>query len=152
MHSDNYHHLAALQGILVGVFNDYKEGHLGKLKGLIRADVFGDFLEMAEYLLNDGYRDAAAVLIGSVLEDTMRNIAILNSISAIKPNGDPKTINSLNQDLYKNDIYNKLVNKEVTTWGDLRNKAAHGKYDQYDKDQVKRMLSFVQKFCQDFLV
>ncbi len=63
----------------------------------------------------------------------------------------PKTIEPLNNELYKAEVYNKLVQKQVTSWGDLRNRAAHGKFEEYGKDQVRMMLLFVQKFCSEYL-
>ena len=44
-----------------------------------------------------------------------------------------------------------LVQKQITTWANLRNDAAHGHFAKYDQDQVKQMLLFVQKFCADYL-
>ena len=55
-------------------------------------------------------------------------------------------INLLNADLAKNEIYSKLDQKTVTSWFDLRNKAAHGKYDEYSKEQVSIMLQGIIEF------
>ena len=106
---------------------------------------------MADYLLKDGYKDAAAVITGGVLEDSLRKLANANSISILKSNGKQKTIDPLNQDLYSNGVYDKLINKQITTWADVRNNAAHGLYDKYDADDVRHMIEFVQKFCSNFL-
>lgn len=151
LHSNNYIHLAAVHGIIAGIYEEYKQGLLVKLKGLLRAEIFGDFLEMADYLLKDGYKDAAAVITGGVLEDSLRKLANANSISILKSNGKQKTIDPLNQDLYSNGVYGKLINKQITTWADVRNNAAHGLYDKYDEDDVRHMIEFVQKFCSNFL-
>jgi len=39
-----------------------------------------------------------------------------------------------------------LDQKNVTAWLDLRNKAAHGLYDQYNREQVETMLKGVIEF------
>jgi len=39
--------------------------------------------------------------------------------------------------------------KQITSWGDLRNKAAHGQYDKYDEKQVRMMLLFVEQIAAD---
>jgi hypothetical protein len=49
------------------------------------------------------------------------------------------------------DIYNLLVQKSVTAWLDLRNKAAHGHYTTYDTAQVNLMLAGVRDFAGRFL-
>jgi hypothetical protein len=138
-------------GSLDGACNDYKVGLLSDIRNFLRAEIFTDFLEMGEYLLNEGYKDAAAVIIGSVLEDTLRKLAIEKNIEILNSNGKPKTMEPLNQDLKKANVYNEFTRKQVTTWADLRNNAAHGHYDEYNIKEVKTMLYFVQSFCSDYL-
>ncbi len=150
IHSKNYRHLGVIQGCIKALYDDYKAGLLIDLKSLLISEVFGDFLEMAEYLLREGYKDPSAVIIGAVLEDSLRKLALRNGISLDKNDGSPKTMEPLNQELYKSSIYDKLIQKQITSWADLRNKAAHGQFDKYDQTQVEMMLLFVQKFCSDF--
>ncbi len=49
---------------------DLENGLLDDIQKLLQADIFANFLEMSEHLLKEGYKDPAAVIIGSVLEDT----------------------------------------------------------------------------------
>ena len=100
---------------------------------------------MASHLLENKYKDAAAVLIGTTLEVHIRNLADKHGISITK-NGKPLKAAHLNAELEKVNIYNKLDQKNVTDWLDLRNKAAHGKYDEYDMSQVQLYLASVQDF------
>ena len=53
----------------------------------------------------------------------------------------------MNNDLAFADVYSKLDQKNVTAWLDLRNKAAHGKYDEYNADQVRNLLVGVREFA-----
>jgi polyhydroxyalkanoate synthesis regulator phasin len=53
---------------------------------------------------------------------------------------------SLNADLVKAGKYTVSEQKQVTAWLDLRNKAAHGKYSEYVKQQVGLMLDGVRDF------
>jgi hypothetical protein len=52
----------------------------------------------------------------------------------------------MNADLSSVGAYNKLDQKNVTAWLDLRNKAAHGRYPEYTADQVANMLLGVTEF------
>jgi hypothetical protein len=151
LHSNYYAHFSTLVGCLEGVYNDFKNGLLQDVQSVLRAEIFGDFIEMAEYLLNEGYKDAAAVILGAVLEDSLRKLAVKNHLETLASDGSPKNLDHLNQDLYKADVYDKLIHKQTTSWGDLRNKAAHGEFDKYDAEQVHMMLLFVQKFSSDYL-
>lgn len=54
---------------------DVELGHLARVRALITADVFSDFLEMADHLLDAGYKDPAASLVGAVLENGLRTVA-----------------------------------------------------------------------------
>lgn len=47
---------------------------------IIAAEIFSDFLEMAEHLLEQGYKDPAAVMIGSVVEENLRKFCVANKI------------------------------------------------------------------------
>ncbi len=151
MHGNHHRHIGVMQGVIKAVQHEFEMGLLAEFRDLVQADIFADFLEMGEYLLDEGYKDAAAVVIGSVLEDTLRKLAETNDIATKKPNGKPLTIEPFNVECAKAGVYDKLVQKQITSWGDLRNKAAHGEYDEYDVDQVKMMLLFVQKFASDYL-
>jgi len=151
MHSSYYDHVCVMYGIIKAIQDDYEKGLLVNFRQLLQAEIFADFLEMGEYLLREGYKDAAAVIIGSVLEDALRKLALRHGIDPLKQDGSHKTIEPLNMELSRADVYDRLVQKQVTSWGDLRNKAAHGHYDEYDTREVQMMLLFVQKFCSDYL-
>lgn len=136
-------------GILKALREDVEAGYLTTLRELIHADMFGNFLEMAAYLLSDGYKDPAAVFIGGVLEEHLRQLCTKHRVPTEVDTGSgprPKKAEAMNTDLAKQLIYSKLDQKQVTAWLDLRNKAAHGKYGEYSADQVSLMLQGVQSF------
>lgn len=134
-----------LEGILRGLRQDVAAGYLASVEELIHADLFADFLEMASELLEKNYKDAAAVITGSVLEEHLRKLAVKNTLPT-DADGKPKKADTLNADVEKAGVYNKLELKQVTAWLDLRNKAAHGQYDQYTPAQVQLMLEGVRDF------
>lgn len=53
----------------------------------------------------------------------------------------------LNADLCKVGAYNKMEQKNVTAWLDLRNKAAHGHYAEYDQAHVESLVRDVRARC-----
>jgi hypothetical protein len=151
IHSNYYMHIVEICGVLEAVKYDLENGLVDKLTALIQADIFADFLEMGEYLLKEGYKDAAAVIIGSVLEDTLRKLCEINGINTINDKGKKLTIEPLSVELEKAGVFNQLVKKQITSWADLRNNAAHGRFEQYDIRQVQGMLEFVESFSADYL-
>ena len=151
MHGNFYSHVSNLVGLFKGIQHDIDSGMLLDFRSLIQAEIFADFLEMAEHLLDEGYKDATAVLLGAVLEDSLRKIADASGVSTVGSKGRPLTLEPLNVALAKKGDYGPLVKKQITSWANLRNDAAHGHFANYDAAQVKQMLLFVQKFCADYL-
>lgn len=137
------------RGILKAAKQEIDNGWLISVKELVSAEIFSDFLEMAEYLLSEGYKDPAAVMLGSVLEEHLRQLCLKHNIAIQIEKHDkmfPKKAETLNTDLSSAAIYNKLDQKSVTTWYDIRNKAAHGNYGEYTKEQVKLMYEGIVNF------
>jgi hypothetical protein len=137
--------LDRLMGVVEALRDDYKAGALAPIQSLVRAEVFDDFLDMAGHLLDEGYKDPAAVLIGGVLEQHLRRLCLKAAV-AIEKDGAPRKVDALNADLAGKGSYGKLDQKSVTSWLDLRNKAAHGEYDAYTAEQVRIMVMGVRDF------
>jgi hypothetical protein len=135
------------RGTLQALKSDYESGYLQAVTELIHADIFADFLDKADYLIQQGYKDPAAVVAGSVLEEHLRKLCDKHGIPATKADGSPKKADTLNSELAGANVYSKLDLKSVTMWLDLRNKAAHGKYIEYTQDQVAVMISGVRDFA-----
>ncbi|MFP4438990.1 MAG: hypothetical protein ACLFVO_17255 [Chloroflexaceae bacterium] len=104
---------------------------------------------MAEYLLGEGFKDAAAVIAGSTLEAHLRQLCVKHGVDVDHslPDGSkrPKKAAQINQDLVKF-AYSKFDQKQVTAWLDLRNSAAHGKYVNYTDKQVEQFIEWLQDF------
>ena len=133
-------------GALRALRRDYDAGYLSSVQSLVRAEVFADFLEMAEHLLQQGYKDPCAVLVGGVLEDRLRSLCQGRGIP-LQTSDKPKKADSMNNALAAAGVYSKLDQKNVTAWLDLRNKAAHAQYDEYNADQVRSLLAGVREFA-----
>ncbi|NRQ41384.1 hypothetical protein HRH59_02200 [Rheinheimera sp. YQF-2] len=136
-------------GILSAVKGEIENGWLTTTRGLISADIFADFLEMAEHQLNEGYKDPAAILAGTALEQHLRILCKTHQIDVeIERNGKlvPKKADVVNADLCKTGVYNKIDQKNVTYLLGIRNNAAHGEFEQYDSKQVELMIVSISDF------
>jgi hypothetical protein len=135
-------------GILRGAKDDYERGFLFETRTLIRAEVFDDFLDQADHLFEAGYHQPAAVVGGSVLEDGLRQLCDRHGVSvAPKPK-----LDQMNADLAKQGVYSVLVQKRITTLADIRNKAAHGKWNEFDAADVEDLLRHVRSFMETHFV
>ena len=139
--------------ILSSIKNEIENDWLISFKQMVSAEIFSDFFEMSKYLLDLKYKDPAAVMIGSVLEEHLRLLCRNNSVDiTYLKNGDtiPKKANKLNADLTKAGVYGVLEQKNISAWLDLRNRAAHGKYGEYNQEQVELMYQGVLNFITTF--
>lgn len=142
---DNAYVVPHLAGILSALRTAYEAGYLATIAELIHADIFSDFVEMAEHLSSEGYKDPAAVIIGSTLEGHLRQLCVRSGIST-DASGKPKKADALNAELAARSVYSKLDQKSITAWLDLRNKAAHGRYSEYSNEQVGLLIQGVRDF------
>jgi len=137
------------RGILKAAKDEIDKGWFVTVRGIVSAEIFSDFLEMADYLLLEGYKDAAAVMIGSVLEEHLRQLCKKHDVHIeIIKNGKnkPKKAEQLKSELAGKSVYNIVDQQNVTAWLALRNKAAHGKYNEYTIKQVELMHQGVKDF------
>jgi hypothetical protein len=100
----------------------------------------------ASELSDKGYKDAAAVLTGGVLEAHLRALCVKCGVATDMPNGSPKKATLLNVDLVKASAYNSIQSKAIESWLAIRNAAAHGEYTKYDAAGVSNMIAAVESF------
>lgn len=140
----------SLYNLLCRVRDDLKLGFIGKISSLLHQEIFTDYLDMAQHLLDEGYKDAAAVITGSTLESHLKQLCNANQvdIDEVKKDGtkQPKKASRLNDDLKKKGVYSLYDQKMVTAQLDLRNNAAHGKYSLYTDDQVIKFIDWLRDF------
>jgi hypothetical protein len=128
--------------ILARLRSDVASGYLRTTANIISAEVFGDFLEMTQHLLDEGYKDPAASLAGAVLGDGLRRIARNNDI----PVSGRDDLTSLRDKCAGKEIFNNLVRQQITAWTTIRNSAAHGNFAHYTAQQISSMISDVRAF------
>lgn len=129
-------------GMLAALREDYIAGRLQAIRELIQADLFSDFLEMAEHLLSEGMKDPAAMLTGAVLEEHLRKLCQKHNLPLpAKPK-----LDTMNADLAKAGIYGKNDQKQITAWAGIRNDAAHGDFAKYDAAKVDLMIQGIRMF------
>lgn len=137
-------------GIVRALTGDLEDGYLETFPALVRGEMFENLSEMARHLLEEGYKDAAAVMAGSSLESHLHQLCTKHSVPVNSPASDGtiqhKKAEQLNQELRKNGAYSLFDQKQITAWLDLRNNAAHGKYLAYDEHQVAKLIEWVADF------
>jgi hypothetical protein len=133
------------RGILQAARDDLEAGMLMDLRQLVTAETFGDVLESAAYLLDEGHHLPAVALAGAVLESSLRALAKARNVTWTGTS----SISKINTELYRVTVYDKVIHGEIEAWGKLRNKVDHGDFStpgDVDTEFAKRMLDGVRHF------
>ncbi|MGY3033882.1 hypothetical protein ACVIIV_003052 [Bradyrhizobium sp. USDA 4354] len=139
MYTTNYETFLKQRAVLSAAREDFEGGYLSSLKTLIQSEVFDSELDQAAELLASGYETAAAVIAGVVLETTLREMCTENGLQVGK-------LDRMNADLAKAGIYNRLRQKQITAFADIRNSAAHGDSKGFKREDVASMIRDIQSF------
>jgi hypothetical protein len=145
-------------GILEAFRDDLEKGFLDDFLLRVEAEVAADYMGQADALLKEGQPGVfdhvpAAVLTGAVFEKALRTLCDRqqSQIPLVNAKGENKTLNPLIDDLKKAGVFNELKAKQLRAWADIRNKAAHGEFDQFTKGDVEQMLGGITNFLADYL-
>jgi hypothetical protein len=143
---------------LKSIQDDFKNGYLDSLSLEIEAELSGDYMGQAESLLNEGTTGRndhvpAAVLAGAVLEKSLKTICaqISPPEPTVNEKGNPLMMDALISCLKKRGVFNEIVAKQLRTWAGIRNSAAHGEFENFNRVQVESMLVGIESFLAQYL-
>lgn len=138
---------------VLGGFVEYLEAGLDEgvsPERRAQLDVVSDFLEQANALLEskDVHPAGPAMLVGATLEEFLRTWA--EAVELPMGNRKPglETYTHLLRDA---DLITKQDAKDITSWGGIRNHAAHGEWAEVsDKNRIRLMLEGVNLFMRKY--
>jgi len=137
---------AILVGALMALRADYAGDRLRTYRELIHAELFADFLEMAQYFVDEDLKDPAAVIAGGVLEQHLRKLCLNHGVPTSDPKGKNLMTNAMNAALAKQGAYGKIDQQQITAWAAIRNEAAHGNFAKYQQEAVELMIAGIRDF------
>jgi hypothetical protein len=139
-----------LTAIVHALRDDYAFGGLVAVEEIVHADLFDDFLDMANELLSKGFIGPAAVVAGTVLEEQLRKLAKKHKVGHADGQGRARSVEALGVDLRKADVVTEVQRKSVTAWYAQRTEGAHGRPENLDDGEVERMIDGVRDFVVRF--
>lgn len=139
-HIQQSYQIHPVNGVLVGALDDLENGFLLGQEFIIAGEVFDSILEQAKFLNTSGYKDPAAVLARVVLENSLKRLARSENID------NNKSASVINDDLKKNSVYPQQQWRFIQAWLDIGNAAAHGKFTEYTKEEVTKMIEGIEQF------
>ena len=144
----------------ISVVELYDEGWLVSPRLAIAHEIEGDILDIAQKQVEASERNTdathkqlqlgiAAFLAGAALEDALRRLCDANGISY---NPQRTSISKLQVALYQPlELISTSDNKQITAWGDTRNKADHGRFSEITHSEVLSMVIGVRGFIDNHL-
>lgn len=138
----NHERLLELIAVFRAAQEDYEGGYLHSVRSLVQAELFDTELDQARELLKGGFKLAAAVIAGVVLETSLRQACADAGI-------EPGSLNRMNAELSKAGVYNVLMQKQITALGEVRNKAAHGEAEEFNERDVSDMIASVERIVSE---
>jgi hypothetical protein len=137
--------------VITALREDIAANRLGTWAERVHSDLFADFLEMADYLIEDGaLKDPAAVLAGGVLEEHVRKLCSKHGVDTtfVDRSGTTKhkKLDTMNADLAKAGAYGIIEQKQIVAWAGIWNAAAHAERDKFDAGQAKGMIQRIRDF------
>ena len=152
-----------LLGAIKSVIALYDDGALPSPRLRIAGEIEGDLLEIAEAQsrLSESANDStqkqvaiatAAFLAGAALEDALRRLCGANGVQY---DAQRSSVAKLQAALYQPsnqvEFISQSENKQITVWGDTRNKADHGKFGEITQTEVVTMIIGVRAFVNKHL-
>ncbi len=135
--------LARLVGIVQSARDELEKGFMFKIKHLVHADLFDSLVGQAEALLEEGHRIASGVMGRIVIEQWLGDEAEKTGIAL---SGDEKA-SAVNDRLKKEGVFSKPKWFQIQGLLAVGNSAAHGKTDEFEDGDVRRMLEFIRANC-----
>jgi len=136
---------------LRSVREDLELGFFDDLGERIEGEIAADYMGQAETLLGECESEIysyvpAAVLAGAVLERHLRELCAKQSppIDTSKSNGRPKTLDPLIADLKSANVLTAPQAAQLRGHASIRNKAAHGEWDEFNRADVENMVQGVK--------
>lgn len=137
-----------IQNFITGLLNtlkiDIEYNLLNSLQEQIAGEIYGDFISLAKRLVDEGFKDPAAVLACGALEDSMKKFAQKNKIE-VSDADLSVVVNSLKAAGLIKGIQAGVVQSYVK----LRNKTFHAQFDKIEMPEVSSLIAFVETFILD---
>lgn len=117
-----------------------ERGFVGNLRMVLHAEIFATTVEEAKTLFESGHLIPAAVRAGIVVEGWLRDEAE----KAGTDDSEKAKASRLNNALKEAGVFSVPKWRQVQTYLDVRNAAAHGKGSELTREEIGRLLAFAE--------
>jgi uncharacterized protein YutE (UPF0331/DUF86 family) len=122
--------------------DDWDKGLARRIEYVVIAETFAGFLDQAEDYHRGQKKIEASVLVSAVFEDGVRKLARLHGLDERKP------IDRLIDELAGQDVITDGAAKRLKAAADLRNKALHARWDEFDERDVGEAIRITRELVE----
>lgn len=135
-----------MYGLLASANEEWKRGILKGIQYIVAAETFDDFLDHASDYHKSNKKIESSILASSVLEDTIKKIALKNNIPSKGISLEP-----LIESIIYADIFTSVKGKRVKAYSGIRNKALHAEWDEFDIRDIGEMIKGIRELIENYL-
>jgi hypothetical protein len=136
-----HHAVTELALVLNSLLKDGEAGLLASVADQARAEAFDDFLDHAAHYLRNSKKQEAGVIAGVVFEDSLRRVC-----SKLNITEKGARLDALITELANQNELTGIKAKRARAAADLRTKATHAQWDEFELDDVRSTIEFTREF------
>jgi hypothetical protein len=141
-----HHAVAEMAAVLSAMLKDAQAGLLASVADQARAEVFDDFLDQAEYYASGQRKQEAGTIAGVVFEDSVRRFCRKIGITE-----KGQKLDALISELAARNELSPVKAKRARAAADVRTKATHAQWDEFEVDDVRSTIEFTRSFIESKL-
>jgi len=136
--------LSKIAGLLESAYDTVRDGFVGDIRQSLQVEVFSSIIDEAETLFSANHPLPAAVLARVTLESWLRGQARKAGLQTWQTD----KASSLNDQLKAASVFSVPKWRQIQSFLDVGNAAAHGNVSAFSTQDVNRMLAFVRATCE----
>ncbi|MFD2328978.1 hypothetical protein ACFSR7_06920 [Cohnella sp. GCM10020058] len=137
---------AKVLGLFASTYIEWTKGTLGQIEYIVAAETFDDFLDHSFNYHKANKKIEAAILASTVLEDTLKKVAIKNNLQFKGISLEP-----LIDSLIVAGVFTQVKGKRIKACAGTRNKALHAEWDEFDIKDVGEMIKGIREVIESYL-
>lgn len=136
-------HFGSQVGMISGAESILKDDWYTNVQDVAAKEAMGSLEETASGLLDEGLKDAAAILTRVVLEQKLHHLCVKSEVEIGKKK---PGIHDYTNELYNSGKLRKHEMRAIQRWADIGNDAIHLRFDEYSNKNIHEMLDWVRDF------
>lgn len=132
---------AFIKGFLNALKIDIENNLLTSLQDQVAGEIYGDFISLSKQLIDEGFKEPAAVLACGALEDSMKKFATKNGMNVFDAD-----LSTVVNSLKASGLIKGTQAGVVQSYVKLRNKTFHAQFDKIELPEVSSLIAFIESF------